>query len=84
MENSNMFDIDDLIEMLKEEEIYNEFDLTKQDIKKAIKLSMEEEAKSLVADCLRNTVIFVEMLEKIQNYINFILIFSKIQNIQLT
>ena len=49
-----MFEIDDLIELLNEKEIWNELNLTKQEFKKAMKLSMKDEAKSLVADCFRN------------------------------
>lgn len=49
-----MFEIDDLIELLNEKELWNELNLTKQEFKKVMKLSIAEEAKSLVADCFRN------------------------------
>ena len=49
-----MSEIDDLIKLLKEKNIWHELNLTKKELKQALEISMNEEAKALVTDCFRN------------------------------
>ena len=49
-----MNDIDELIKTLKEKNVWNELKITEKEFEKALTISLEEEAKALVADCFRN------------------------------
>ena len=49
-----MSEIDDLIKILKDKGVWKELNLTNKEFKEALTISLNDEAKSLVADCFRN------------------------------
>jgi len=49
-----MSDIDNLIDFLKEKNVWRDLKLTKKEFKKSLEISMNDEAKGLVADAFRN------------------------------
>jgi hypothetical protein len=49
-----MKDIEKLIKILKKKKVWCQINMTEKEFEKALSISMEEEAKALVADCFRN------------------------------
>jgi len=54
MGQNHMDEFEELIKILKEKNVWDQLEITEEGLEDALSITLEEEAKSLVADCFRN------------------------------